>query len=69
MTENNSGTQVEQPFRLDGFRNRLGDSKLLRRPPNECRVADCISCGHEQQAPGVIGEIPQPPREALLDAR
>jgi hypothetical protein len=48
MTENHSGTKLQQPFRFDGFRNRPGDSELLRRPPNECRVADWISCGNEQ---------------------
>ena len=50
MTENHSGTKLQQAFRFDGFRNRRGDSELLRRPPNKCRVADWISRRHEQQA-------------------
>ncbi|HEX3834040.1 MAG TPA: hypothetical protein VHW04_18815 [Solirubrobacteraceae bacterium] len=69
MTENHSGTKLQQPFGFDGFRNRLGDSELLRRPPNECRVTDWIGCRHEQQASRVTWKIGQPPREALLDAR
>ena len=68
MTENHPGTQVEQPFRLDCFRNRLGDPKLLRRPPNECRVADRVRRRQQQQHARVIGKALQAPREAFLDA-
>ncbi|MGA2930071.1 MAG: hypothetical protein ABSG43_29595 [Solirubrobacteraceae bacterium] len=50
MTENYSPTQLQQVFRFDGFHGRLGDSKLLRRPPHERRLADWISCCHQQQA-------------------
>ncbi len=60
MTENHSGTKLQQSFRFDRFGNRSGDSELLRRPPNECRVADWISCGDEQQASRVTWKSGQP---------
>ena len=69
MTENHSGTQLQQVFRFDGFRSRLGDAELPGRPPNERRVADRLGCGHEQQASRVTWKLGKPPREALLDAR
>ena len=69
MTEHHSGAELQQAFRFDGFRDRLGDSELLRRPPNECRVAHRISCREEQQASRVTWKTGQPPGEALLDAR
>ena len=56
MTEHHSGAELQQAFRFDGLRGRLGDSELPRRPPHECRVADRIGCRHEQQASRVAAE-------------
>src|SRR6478735_11488865 len=69
VTENHSGTKLQQAFRFDGFHNRLGDSELPGRPPNELSVADWIGRRHEQQTSRIAGKPGEPAREALLDAR
>ena len=69
MTENHSPTKLQQACRFDGFQDRLGDSELPGRPPNERSIADWIGRRHEQQASRIAGKPGEPAREALLDAR
>lgn len=69
MPEHDPGSKAQEVFRFDRVRRRLGNTEPLSRSPHDCRVTDRVGSSHEQQSPRIVSESPQPPREALLDAR
>jgi hypothetical protein len=69
MTENHPDTKLQQIFRFDGLRDRLGDPEQPGCPPHDGRVARRIGRRDEQQATRITRKLRQAPCEALLDTR
>ena len=59
---------LEEPCRRGRVRRHGGEPEPVGRTPQQRRVADGVGCRHEQQAPALLRERLELPREAELDA-
>ncbi len=67
MPKTNPRAELDQA-RLGRRRRRFGANPELRgSSPHQCLIADRLGRGDQQQAPGLDGEIVEPPAEALFD--
>ena len=69
MAERHPGTEHQQALGLDDLRRRLGDPEPAGSSPNESGIAHRVGGSQKQQPPGIARQIPESPREVLLDLR
>ena len=68
MPEADPEPDLEEPCRGGRIRRHAGEPEPVGRTPQQRRVSDGVGCSHEQQAPALLRERFELPREAELDA-
>ena len=68
MPEAHLRTHVQQVRPRRGIERRRRDPQPGRRPPHQRRVADRFRGRDQEQQASLVGQLLQPPQEALLDS-
>ena len=67
MAEAHLRADVQQPGPRRGLERRAGDPEPRRGAPHQRRIADRLRRRDQQQQPRLVGQLLEPPQEALLD--